>query len=501
MIKIISFKVFGLYIKSNTVILNFVFGLLALFKFFDLEAQIERPNIVFIYTDDQASWTLNRSGNSNSYTPNIDRLANEGAYFENAFVSTPVCSPARASIMTSKYGSELGILDFIPQPGHKLYNEKNKIGLSPGTTTFAEVIQKSGYKTGLIGKWHLGDWTETKSKEFHPTNHGFDFFMGLTGGGTTSESPKLEKNGVVKTFEGYTTDILTNEAIDFVRRNQREPFLLCLNYRAPHSPWLPVAPEDWEPYSDKPIEVPNPNYPDLDLPKVQKKMKEYLASVTGVDRNVGRLLEILETLNLDKNTIVIFSSDHGYNMGHNGIEHKGNGYWITKTLPNGTPDIPSKYRPNLFDNSLKVPAIVKWPGKVQPGTIIYDNISSLDWFPTIIEMAGIKVPDNLTIRGKSLTPLLTSEPNIDWNNDIYAEYSMMNYAKADLRSYRTKEWKLVKDFNDPSRDELYHVSLDPEENINLINVQNEEEIYAIKELSGLILEKMKELNDSLLEKY
>lgn len=461
--------------------------------------QDNRPNIIFIYSDDQADWTLGVSGNPNAHTPNLDRLAKEGAYLRNSFVTTPVCSPARASIMTSQYASEYGIYDFIPQPGHVLYDAQNPIGLDPESITFVEVLQRDGYRTGLIGKWHLGDWTETNVQKYHPTNHGFDYFMGLTGGGTDPIDPPLEKNGKIKTYKGLTTDILTDDAIAFIRENEKRPFLLCLNYRAPHSKWLPVAPEDWQAYSSLDPIIPNPNYPDLDKEKVKRRMREYLASTTGVDRNVGRILDLLDGLNLSNNTIVIFSSDHGYNMGHNGIEHKGNGVWITKTLPEGTNDVPAKRRPNLYDNSLKVPSIVRWTGVVRPGTVIDELTSSLDWYPTIVEMAGTELPRNKIVRGRSIIPLLKGEKTINWNNDFYSEYSMINYAQAYLRSYRTQDWKLVKDFKNPDRDELYNISKDADENINMIYDSRTEIKEIIRILEHKITEKMEILNDSLLQ--
>jgi uncharacterized sulfatase len=462
-------------------------------------SQNEKPNIVFIYSDDQANWTLGISGNPDAHTPNLDRLAHEGAYLRNSYVTTPVCSPARASIMTSQYASEYGILDFIPQPGHVLYDPKNPIGLDPASTTFAEILQENGYTTGLIGKWHLGDWRETKDKKYHPTNHGFDYFMGLTGGGTSPIDPSLEKYGVVETFKGLTTDILTNDAITFMKDNKNEPFLLCLNYRAPHTKWLPVAPEDWAPHDSIIPTIPNPEYPDLDTEKVKRKMREYLASVTGVDRNVGRALNALDSLGLSQNTIVIFSSDHGYNMGHNGIEHKGNGVWITKALPEGTNNVPAKRRPNLYDKSLKVPSIVKWPNVIAAGTIINETTTNLDWYPTILEMAGLEIPRNKIIRGRSVLPLLKRGKVTEWNNDFYSEYNMINYAKSYMRSYRTRDWKLTKDFNNPDRDELYNVAKDPEENINMVYDSREEVKNVKRTLENKIIQQMKKINDPLLK--
>ena len=466
---------------------------------FQKGAQKQRPNIILLYTDDQADWTTGVSGNGQAHTPHIDRLAHEGMYFKNAFVTTPVCSPARTTLMTSQYASEYGILDFIPQPGHKLYDPDKPVGLDTASITFAEVLQKSGYKTGLIGKWHLGDWLETSDKRFHPTNHGFDYFMGITGGGTSPDNPHLEKDGEVQQFQGLTVDILTGEALSFIERNKERPFLLCVHYRSPHTAWLPVAPEDWAPYENLDPEIPNADYPDLDIPKVKKRMKEYLASVTGVDRSVGKVLAKIEEAGLSENTIVIFTSDHGYNMGHNGIEHKGNGIWITKTPHPATENLAANSRPNLYDNSLRVPAIVRWPGTVKPGSMVGKTVSSLDWYPTIVAMAGAKLPNKKIVRGRNLQPLLSGKKVRDWNNDLYVEYSMINYSKAYMRAYRTPEWKLVKDFLDSSRDELYHLAVDPEEHHNLIGKTDEETIKITMTLTKKIIDQMKTLEDPLLQ--
>ncbi len=286
------------------------------------EASQSRPNVVFIYTDDQAPWALGASGNPQAFTPNMDRLVREGAYLTNSFTTTPVCSPSRVSLITSRYGSENGILDFIPQIGHKLY--KPGLGIAPDATTFPKILSQAGYVTGLIGKWHLGQMDEV-----HPTRMGYDEFMGFRGGGISPVDPILEEDGVEREFKGLTCDILTDRALGFLQRHQSDPFMLSVHYRAPHKKWLPVSEEDWAPYETMQAELPNPDYPDLDIPKMEQWMREYLASVSGVDRNLGRILDTLDDLNLSENTVVIFSSDHGYNMGHNGIWHKGNGMWAT----------------------------------------------------------------------------------------------------------------------------------------------------------------------------
>ena len=452
-----------------------------------------RPNIVFILTDDQAPWAAGYAFDSGRYpevprahTPHLDQLARDGATLVNFFCTTPVCSPARAALATGRYASELGIKDFIPQPGHRLYDAASAVAMDPdSTTTFVEVLQRNGYRTGLVGKWHVGDWTAPGCEKNHPRNHGFDYFMGLTGGGTSPVDPHLEEDGEVRQFRGLTTDILTDHALEFVVSAADSPFLLCLHTRAPHGKWLPVDPADWEPYEE--LDPTIPRYPDLDISAMKRRMREYLASTTGVDRNVGRILAQLDRLNLTERTVIIFTSDHGYNMGHNGIWHKGNGFWATRTKPpgpthNGTRVISDKYRPNLYDHSLRVPMVVRWPAVIPAGMTIAKTATSLDLFPTILEIAGVDDPNPGIRRGRSLFRLLRGESVTDWDQDLYAEYDMIHYALASLRCYRTPHYKLIRDLHNSGRDEFYDLQNDPRESKNLIHDARDEIQTAIQTL-------------------
>ncbi|MSU50725.1 MAG: DUF4976 domain-containing protein [Opitutus sp.] len=463
-------------------------------------AGARRPNIVFICSDDQAAWTLGCSGNPQAHTPHLDRLAAQGARLSNALVATPVCSPARASLFTSRYGSEVGILDFITNPSHKEYTPANgDIGIEPRFVTFPALLARAGYTTGLVGKWHVGDWNNDPQRKYHPTRHGFGYFMGLTGGGASTQDPLLEKDGVERKFEGLTDDILTGEAMAFVEREQARPFFLFLGLRSPHTKYLPVAPEDAAPYRDLDPKIPNPEYPDLNVASVKQRMREYLSSVTGVDRNVGRLLATLDRLNLAANTVVIFTSDHGYNVGHNGIWHKGNGIWATDKVPPATPNIAAGYRPNLYDHSLRVPALVRWPGTIRPGTVVAQTVSSLDWYPTVLAMAGVPLPADVTVRGRNALPVLRGANVAPWDNDFYAEYSMRVYCQTDMRAYRTAEWKLVRDFRNPTRDELYDLAVDPAESRNRIADTSDPAVRAaVKALDARLIEIMKRNNDPVL---
>jgi len=447
----------------------------------------ERPNILFLFTDDQAPWALGLSGHPHARTPHTDRLFREGAYLVNSFTTTPVCSPSRAGLMTSRYGSEVGITDWInprKEPDH---------GLDPSHLTWPEILAGAGYRTGLIGKWHLG----TRDR-FHPTQFGFGYFMGFRSGGNRPVDPTLEVDGQEQKLSGLLPDILVDDAVEFLNRESDAPFLLSVHFRAPHAPWLPVADEDLAPFEELDPKIPNPDYPKLDVERVKRMTREYLASVASVDRNVGRLLDELDRLKLSENTIVIYSSDHGYNMGHNGIWHKGNGHWVLTEPPPAMDNIPRNQRPNMYDHSLRVPTAVRWPGVVEPGTIVTHTLTNLDWFPTLVAMADIEMPEGRIIRGRNFVPLLKRE-KVVWDDDLYAEYSTHHQSHTHMRMYRTPQWKLIRDFLNSGRDELYDLRNDPAESRNLID-SNDEGVQQIRSsLDAKLLAKMDELNDDVLE--
>ena len=451
------------------------------------------PNILFIFTDDQGYWGTGHSGNGQLVTPTLDQLARDGARFTNFFVPTPVCSPARASLMTSRYGSEVGITEWINHYWEgTLKGREPHLGLAPEYTTWAEVLQQSGYETALIGKWHLGI-----DPPFHPSNQGFDYFMGFLEGGVKVENPKLQINGKDSVFSGLTTDILTREALDYLsQRDPTKPFFLSVNYRAPHAPWWPLKEEDFARYATLKIDFPHVDYPDLDTVEVTRRTREYYGAVSSVDRSVKSLLNQLDKLGLEQNTIVIFTSDHGYNIGHNGIWHKGNGHWILTENPLASENIPEGQRPNMYDNSLKVPALIKWPGAIKPNTVIHQTATILDWYPTFLSMAGLEVPDSLLLHGRDLTPLLKGQEITGWDNDLYAEYSTHHQSRTHMRVYRTSQWKLVMDFLNPDRHELYHLTEDPDERINVYHRPECDSV--VRHMEVKIVEQMRKIHDPVL---
>ena len=358
------------------------------------------------------------------------------------------------------------------------------------------LLQKAGYDTALIGKWHLG-----QPDFYHPKKHGFSLFIGHRHGGWLTVDPVMEKGGKDRGFTGLTADILADEVINFLGKKRNNPFLCCWHTRAPHTAWLPVSEEDAAPYAemtDEETPIPHPDYPNLDKPRVKRMMREYFSSVRSVDRNLGRVMATLKESGLEENTIVIFSSDHGYNMGHNGIWHKGNGHWITKPLPEVTnPNVPKGQRPNMYDTSIKVPTAVRWPGVIEPGTVIDSTMTNLDWFPTICAMAGIALPEETTIRGRDLTPLLRREAADDWANSYYGEYSTLHQSKTQMRCWRTSQYKLIRDFKSPERDEFYDLVNDPGETTNLAETEDESLQNVMKEYDTQIRAKMREVGDEV----
>jgi choline-sulfatase len=451
-------------------------------------AATPRPNILFIYTDDQGPWTTGYSGSPDAHTPNMDRLRREGADLVNSFTVSPVCSPSRAGLITGRYASEFGIFDWINS------RVEPQLGLSRDAVTWPQLLETAGYQTGLVGKWHLGI-----QSHFHPTKFGYGYFMGILEGGTRPKDPTLEKDGKMGVIKGLCVDILTDHALGFIQGRKADRWALSLHYRAPHAAYLPVAPEVWKRFEKRDVTL--TDYPDLDVKMMTQVMREYLASIADIDRNIGRVLGLLDKLGLADSTLVIFSSDHGYNVGHHGLQYKGNALWRLRSLgPKQWPFIHPKRRPNMFDTSTKVPTVVRWPGIVTAGSTITNSVSNLDWFSTLCEVGGAAIPKGVPQRGRSIVPLLRGGAE-KWNDEVYFEYSMHHGSTVAMRAVRTPDWKLMRDFRNAGRAELYDLKNDPGETHNLIGSSNAKHRRIARELDRKIGAKMIEVNDPEQHRY
>lgn len=438
----------------------------------------KRYNIISIVTDDQARWGVGAYGNKEVRTPNMDRLAREGALFQNAFTATPVCSPSRASFMSGKYGTQVGIHDWI--------NPKEAamgLGLPSEAMTWAQILKQHGYVTGLIGKWHLGTLPQ-----FHPTRRGFDHFFGFLAGGNTPMNPKLESAGKDRSYMGSLPDIITDDALDFVRKNRGKPFALCLHFREPHAPYAPVPEADSKPFEA--LDPVIPAFPGLPVKDVKKLTRDYYGSIHATDRNLGRLLALLDELGLAENTIILFTSDHGYNIGHHGLWHKGNGTWLVIERR-------GQSRPNMFGTSLAVPLLVRWPRVVRPGTQIDELVSNIDTFSSVLGMLKVPAPPNYRQEGRDFSPLLRGE-KVAWRDTVFAQYDMHTGAKSWMRSARTSKHHLVRQFLKNQPDELFDLTKDPDELVNRYDDPSYREVR--DQLQERLTQWQKDIDDPLLKR-
>lgn len=424
----------------------------------------KRPNILFILTDDQGAWAMHCSGNSDIHTPNLDRLAKQGTRFENFFCASPVCSPARASILTGCIPSQHGVHDWIysgsldkkalgEKASHPYFAmEDVPIQYLQGFVTYPDLLAEKGYTCALSGKWHLGDSMQPQ--------HGFSHWYTIGRGGCLYNQADVIENGELHFENRYITDLITEHALDYLDSfaKQENPFYISVHYTAPHDPWD----EDQHPKEyidlyqdceftatpDEPLH-PNliPSAPSGTGEERKRLLRGYYAAITAMDAGVGKLLDKLEQLGIAKDTLVIFTADNGMNMGHHGIWGKGNG-----TFPF-----------NLFDTSVKVPFIACWPGHILPNRVTSSMCSHYDIIQTINDILELdaKLPDNLP--GKSFASVLLEGKDIDNHVVILDEY-------GNSRMIRNQEWKYIHRYPYGPH-ELYHLSQDPEEKNNLVEVE------------------------------
>lgn len=409
------------------------------------------PNILLFVTDDHGPWSLGCYGNSEIRSPNFDRLAAEGVRFANAFTPCPVSSPARACLMTGRTPSQVGIHDWLQEDLPYVA----EIDWLHDEITLPQLLQQAGYATGLVGKWHLGT--------SHICPRGFDYLFGMVHGNRCHIGEcRFSDQGNIITFTGNRTAIYTDRAISFIEGASRaRPWFLHVGYQATHSPYDNQDPELYASYADAtfrdiPPYVPHPWHYNEGLRKwtthsddaVRHARRSYYAAVTDIDRHLGRILQHLAQTRQAENTLVIYVSDHGCAMGHHGFWGKGNS---TRPL-------------NVYDVSLRVPLIMRWPGHIPAGRVEPRCVDHYDHFRALCEVAGIDLSRrNLAARhhpGRSLLPLALSQDVSDWPETKFGEY-------GDLRMIRTPTHKFVRRYPH-GPDELFHLGQDPHEYVNLL---------------------------------
>ncbi|MCH7687358.1 MAG: sulfatase-like hydrolase/transferase, partial [Planctomycetes bacterium] len=348
-----------------------------------------------------------------------------------------------------------------------------------------QILQKHGFRTGMIGKWHLG-----MKPEYHPSQLGFDHFTGFLSGGNRPMNPTLEVGGENVKMKGPLPDLLVDDAIKFIRESRDRPFALCLHFRAPHLPYGPVPKVDSEPYKNLDPDVP---IPPGGVAKIIKRWnRDYYASISSVDRNIGRLLDELDRLKLTENTLVIFTSDHGYNNGRHGVNTKGNGHWIAGGV-NGPK------RPNMWETSILVPLVMRWPAVIKPGTQIDEMVSNIDMFRTMLGVLSVPMPQGVTVHGLDYSPLLRGE-TLKSRKVLFGQYDLHNNGLAYMRMIRSKRYKYVRHFKTNFMDELYDLRTDPDEKRNLLKGRRAGKSKTIAgELRTQLHQWQKSIDDPLLK--
>lgn len=440
----------------------------------------QKPNLIAIVTDDQAVWTIGAYGGNEIPTPHLDRIGKEGARFENAFVHTPVCSPSRGTYLTGRFPSQLGFSDWLTE------EQARTSGVTAANPTWPAILARNGYATGLIGKWHLGNRDESL-----PWHNGLLEFTGFLNGGWKPDQVNFinEKGGRIAP-EGFSVEICTDLAMKFIDSHKDRPFALLVHYREPHAPYTPMPPQD-EQTADK-ARLRIPEHPGLKQPYTTKNRRGYYASIAAVDRNVGRILDHLAKAGLADNTIVTFTSDHGYNVGEHGIQHKGNGVWITG-------DKFQQSRPNLFDSSLRVPLMIRGPVVSKPGAVIREWVTNADMFASVLGMLGIERPESAPSNSRDFSPALRGSalPPEAFPRELFGQYDLVNNPiKARMRMIRDERWKLILRLDAPAEHELYDLSADPGERANLFGKPGTEETFHA--LSRRIRSRMEAIGDPSL---
>lgn len=441
-----------------------------------------QPNIVFFLIDDLGWVDLGRYGSSFYETPNIDRLADEGMRFTDAYAASPVCSPTRASILTGKHPARLNITDWIggSQRGLLLPAEYEH-ELSHDEVTIAELLRDAGYATGFFGKWHLGD------EPFLPESQGFDLNVGGTSAGQPASyffpykapegrSSRWDVPHLEDGEEGeYLTDRLTDEAIEFLERQHDQPFLLYLSHYAVHTP-IQAKPELTARYEAKAESTPTHSGPDFISEQDRAFVKQvqdnpsYAAMVQSVDESVGRILGKLDDLGLTSNTVVIFMSDNG------GLSTLAN----SRNAP--TANTPLRAGKGwLYEGGIREPLIIRWPGVVAAGSVCSEPVISTDFFPSMLEMAGLESRPDLHRDGRSLAPLLEQTGSLN-RDAIYWHFP--HYHGSGNRpsgAVRAGDYKLVEWFEDGSV-ELYNLRDDIGETTDLSTSNPETTIELLRQL-------------------
>ena len=482
----------------------------------------KQPNIVFIISDDHAFQAIGAYGGKLMPTPNIDRIAKEGAIFQNSFVTNSICGPSRATLLTGKYSHQNGYT----------INEKK---FDVNQFLFSRLLQENNYQTAWVGKWHLGNLPQ-----------GFDYFNILRGQGNYYNPDFISSNKDTIKQNGYVTNIITDKSLDWLNtRDPNKPFCLVIGEKATHREWIPDLPDlgvydeidfpipsnffdtyegreaamhqdmtvektmrmnedvkvhmdyitgDFKRLTDEQRAVFKKYYDgvtkefdekklsgkELSKWKFQRYMKDYLAVAKSMDRNIGKILDYLDKNNLVENTVLVYVSDQGFYLGEHG--------WFDKRF--------------MYEESLKTPFLIRYPTLIKPGTHITRFASNIDWAPTILDLAQVKIPAE--VQGVSLVPVLKNNQVKQWKDELYYhyyEYPEPHHVSPHF-GIRTPQYKLIRFYNAKTNWEFYDLKKDPSEMKNSIHDKNyQSTISNLKTKLAILIDKYEDKEaKAILEK-
>lgn len=410
-------------------------------------AAARKTNLLLILSDNHGAWTLGCYGNPEIRTPNIDRLAAEGMLFTRAYCANSVCSPSRATLLTGLMPSQHGVHSYLGaekqnSPGGPRACVINEFGNLP------KILSRAGYACGLVGKWHLGGSLQPQQ--------GFGYWFTKPSGHTTTfYGDELIWQGRIYRETNYTTDVLANHAVEFLEQNREQPFFLYLAFNAPYGLGAVVQQVHTNRHTADYADQPMNSFPRAPVHPWMKgsrvcvnnlvSMRSYAAAVSGLDDGIGRVMEALRRLNLETNTLVVFSADQGLNGGHGG-------FW-------GIGD--HSQPPNTHEAEIRIPLIFRQSGSIPAGRKSDLLVSNYDFLPTVLDHVQLAsfTPTGPALPGRSFAAALAGH-SIAWRDAVFHEYE-------NTRMIRTDRWKLTLRFPQ-GPDELYDMQRDPEEQRNLI---------------------------------
>lgn len=386
-------------------------------------SQSQRPNIIYIITDDMGYGDLSGYGRKDYMTPNLDKLAAQGIKFVNAYAAAPLCTPTRTAFMTGRYPARTPVGLIEPLTGIK----DTAYGLTTEYPSIATLMKAAGYQTALIGKWHLGTQVQHS-----PVKNGFDYFFGFHSGAADYISHKgdagqhdLYENDRPVYPRGYLTDLFGQKAIDFINMEHKAPFFLEITFNAPHWPWQ--GPADM-PYDDS-----------IDFRK-GGSAAIYATMMKSLDDAVGNIMKAIDKTHLAAETIVIFTNDNG------GEKFSDNGGL-------------AKAKGTLWEGGIRVPAFVRWPGKIKSGGLTGQLAITMDWTTTILSVAGARIPVDFPLDGINLMPVMQEEQKM-----IERAFYWRTFQRNKQKAIRMGDWKYLQDGDG---EHLFNLLSDPGEKTDL----------------------------------